>query len=79
MRTIGLSPKVSAPTLLGVAVGFGLVLAGERDVGVPVILAALGLGGVGAAAGPGEVDVEVGEASDVLLAPALDTQREIEQ
>lgn len=40
-------PKVSAPTLLGVAVGFGLLALGERDTGITVILTALGGGAVG--------------------------------
>lgn len=42
-----ISPKVAAPTLLGVIVGFALIAIGERDTGLTILLTALGGGVVG--------------------------------
>lgn len=44
---MSISPKVSAPTILGLLVGFVLLALGERETGLTVILTALGGGAVG--------------------------------
>lgn len=54
-RTVKVSPKVSWPTIAGVVAGVILLALGNQDTGLTVLLAALGFGGIGAAAGPGTV------------------------
>ncbi len=67
IRTLGISDKVSAPTLLGVGVGLILILTGDTYTGKTVLLAALSYGAVGYVAPAGVVETEIGPASDDLL------------
>lgn len=54
-NTVGVSPKVSWPTVTGVVVGGVLLLLGYEDIGLAVLLSALGYGGIGVAVKPGTV------------------------
>lgn len=58
MRTIGLSPKVLVPALIGLVVGVIFILTGDNETGRTVLLSTLAYGGIGAAAGPGNVTMK---------------------
>lgn len=81
VRTVGLSPKVKYPALIGLVTGTALVVIGVvakddtvRDLGVGVITSSLAGAGVGYAAPPADLapTVKVATpdvASDDLLSP----------
>ena len=46
------SLKALVPTVTGIVVGIVLLVSGEHDTGVAVLLAAVGFGGISAAAPP---------------------------
>lgn len=55
MKTKGISPKVSIPTLLLIVVGLVLFATGDKETGTTLLLAALGVGATGVAAPPADV------------------------
>jgi hypothetical protein len=73
MNQIGLSPKVSVPTLALIVVGVILLIAGDKNTAVTLLLAAAGVGGVGYAVPHANVGepAHVGEGSDALLSDAV--------
>lgn len=69
MATIGLSPKL-IPAVLAVLVGFGLLVLGEHDTGLAVLLTGVGALGLGYAAPPGSVTTpQIDGGSDSRLTP----------
>jgi hypothetical protein len=62
VKTVGISPKVLFPTIIGLLVGAALLAIGLlspddqlKTIGVSVLLSAAGYGGVGYIAKPGQV------------------------
>lgn len=57
--TVGASPKVARPVGIGLLVALIVFLAGgDEETALTIALAALGYGGVGVVAGPGEVEAK---------------------
>jgi hypothetical protein len=65
VKTVGVSPKVYIPLGVGLVVGIVLILVGEKETGITLLLTTAGLAGVGAGASPGEVAVENVEADNM--------------
>lgn len=55
MQTNGISPKVLLPVLVNLAIGGVLILLGERELGLGLLLAVATNAGLGYAAKPGDV------------------------
>lgn len=56
MKTLGISPKVLLPLIVGLIVGVVFLASGDPDTGRIVLLAVLGYAGIGIASPPGRVE-----------------------